>query len=127
MKVETNITLFAGAEPDFVHVVNADNNPEKDNKDRTTIFAGDFQGNLTLQERIQQRKDKARQEALKIVRDAWAGDQAIDRGMDESREHIRQLQEENKQVQEDQREVEQLRQGLMERYGVSEDTPEQMY
>ena len=123
MKVETNITLFAGAEPDFAHVVNAGDNPEKDNKDRKTIFAGDFQGNLTLQERIQQRKDQARQEALKIVRDAWAGDQAIDRGMDESREHILQLQEENKQIQEDQREVEQLRQELKERYGVSEDTP----
>lgn len=123
MKVETNITLFAGAEPDLAHVVNPGENSEKDNKDRKTIFAGDFQGNLTLQERIQQRKEKARQDALKIVRDAWAGDQAIDQGMDESREHIRQLQEENKQVQEDQREAEQLRQELMERYGVSEDTP----
>lgn len=123
MKVETNITLFAGAEPDFAHVVNAGDNSEKDNKDRKTIFAGDFQGNMTLQDRIQQRKEQARQEALKIVRDAWAGDQKIDQGMDESREHILKLQEENKQVQDDQREVEQLRQELMERYGVSEDTP----
>ena len=123
MKVETNITLFAGAEPDFAHVVNLGENSEKDSKDRKTIFAGDFQGNLTLQERIQQRKEKAKQEALKIVRDAWAGDQAIDQGMDESREHILKLQEENKQIQEDQREAEQLRQELMERYGVSEDTP----
>ena len=123
MKVETNITLFAGAEPDFTHVVNTGDNPEKDNKDRKTIFAGDFQGNQTLQERIQQRKEKAQQEALKIIRDAWAGDQAIDQGMDESREHILKLQEENKQIQDDQREAEQLRQELKERYGVSEDTP----
>lgn len=123
MKVETNITLFAGTEPDFAHVVNADENTEKDSKERKTIFAGDFQGNLTLQERIQERKEKARQEALKIVRDTWAGDQAIDQCMDESREHILKLQEENKQVQDDQREVEQLKKELMEHYGVSEDTP----
>lgn len=123
MKVETNITLFAGAEPDYAHVMESSENAEKENKERKTIFAGDFLGTQTLQERIQQRKEKAQQEALKIIRDAWAGDQAIDKGMDESREHISQLQEENKQVQEDMRDVEQQRQELMERYGVTEDTP----
>lgn len=123
MKVETNVTLFAGAEPDYAHIVGSGENAEKENRERKTIFAGDFLGNQTLQERIQQRKEKAQQEALKIIRDAWAGDQAIDRGMDESREHIRQLQEENKQVQEDMRDVEQQRKELMERYGVTEDTP----
>ena len=123
MKVETNVTLFAGAEPDYAHVVGNGESAEKENRERKTIFAGDFLGAQTLQERIQQRKEKAQQEALKIIRDAWAGDQTIDKGMDESREHIRQLQEDNKQIQEDMRDVEQQRQELRERYGITEDTP----
>lgn len=123
MKVETNITLFAGAEPDFAHVVKTDENTEKSDKERKTIFAGDFRGNQTLQERIQQRKEEARQEALKIVRDTWAGDQAIDQGLDERREHIRQLQEEKKQIQDELRDVEGKRAELMDMYGVTEETP----
>lgn len=123
MKVETNVTLFAGAEPDYVHVAKLGESGEKENKERKTLFAGDLLGSQTLQDRIQQRKEKARQEALKIVRDAWDGDRAIDQGMDESREHIRQMQEENRQVQDDQRDVAQKRQELMELYGVTEDTP----
>lgn len=126
MKVEKNVTLFAGAEPDFAHVVKADKNEEKENKYRKTVFAGNFQGNQTLQERIRQRKEKARQEALKIVRDAWAGEQAIDQSMDESREHIRQLQEDNLQIQGEMRDINEKRQELMEIYGVTEDTPEEL-
>lgn len=126
MKVEKNITLFAGAEPDFAHMVKAGDSAEKENKERKTIFAGDFQGNLTLQERIRQRKEQARQEALKVVRDAWAVDQAIDRSMDESREHIRQMQEENLQIRGENRDINEKRQELMEIYGVTEDTPEEL-
>lgn len=126
MKVEQNMTIFAGEEPDFVHVAKAGKNPEKENKERKTIFAGDLQGNQTLQERIRQRKEKARQEALKIVRDAWAADQAIDRSMDESREHIVKLQEDNLQVQGEMRDINEKRRELMEIYGVTEDTPEEL-
>lgn len=126
MKVEKNITLFAGAEPDFAHMVKAGDSAEKENKERKTIFAGDFQGNLTLQERIRQRKEQARQEALKVVRDAWAVDQAIDRSMDESREHIRQMQEENLLIRGENRDINEKRQELMEIYGVTEDTPEEL-
>lgn len=126
MKVEQNMTIFAGEEPDFAHVVKAGKNPEKENKERKTVFAGNFQGNQTLQERIRQRKEKARQEALKIVRDAWAGDQAIDRGMDESREHIAKLQEENLQIHGEMRDIDEKRQELMEVYGVTEDTPKEL-
>ena len=123
MKVETNITLFAGAEPDFTHVVKTDENIKKSDKERKTIFARDFQGNRTLQERIQQRKEEARQEALKIVRDTWAGDQAIDQELDGRREHILKLQEENKQIQGELRDVEEKRAELMDMYGVTEETP----
>lgn len=123
MKVEQNITVFAGAAPDYAHVVKAGAGEEKDGKERKTIFAGNFQGTQTLQERIQQRKEEARQQALKVVRDAWAGDQAIDQSLDESRQRVRDLNEENGQIRNELKEAEQKRQELMETYGVTEDTP----
>lgn len=123
MKVEQNITVFAGAAPDYAHMVKAGTDEEKDSKERKTIFAGDFQGAQTLQERIQQRKEDARQQALKVVRDAWAGDQAIDQSLDESRQRVRDLNAENRQIRDDLNEVERKRQELMETYGVTEDTP----
>lgn len=123
MKVERNLTVFAGAEPEYPHVVKDGENPDKDNKERKTIFAGDLQVNQTLQDRIQQRKEKAQQEAMKIVKDAWAGDKTLDRSMDESREHLRQLQEDNLYARTEINKVEKQRQELKEIYGVTDDTP----
>lgn len=123
MQIEKNITLFAGAEPDYAHMAKAGKDAGKDDKESKTIFAGGFLGNMTIQERVQQRKAQAQKEALKIVRDAWAGDQAIDQMMDESRERIRQLQEENRNTLAELNRVEEQRQELMETYGVNEDTP----
>lgn len=123
MKVEKNITVFAGAEPDYAHMDKADFKSEKGRQESKTIFAGDFRGDKSLQERIRQRKEQARQQALKIVRDAWGRDQAIDQSVNESGEHIRQMQEENLHAQDELRDVEQKRQDLMKMYGVTDKTP----
>ncbi len=125
MKVEKNITVFAGAEPNQVRAENAAQKQEDERerrKDSTTFFAGDFQGDKSLQERILQRKEQAQKQALKIVKDAWEKDQAIDQGMEESREHIRQMQEENQHIQSELRDVDQRREELKKTYGVTDDT-----
>ncbi len=122
MKVEKNITVYAGAEPDYAHMDKREAEREEDRKESKTIFAGDFQGDQSLQERIRQRKEQAKEQALKIVRDAWERDQAIDQSMEESREHIRQMQEENQGVQSELRDVEQKRQELKDIYGVTDNT-----
>lgn len=123
MKVETNVTLYAGTEPDYSHLSKAEENEGKENQGQKTIFAGDLNINQTLQERIQQRKEKAQQEALKIVQDAWGRDQAFDQSMDESRKHIRQMEEENLQARTELNRIEEERQQLKETYGVTDDTP----
>ena len=125
MKVEKNITIFAGAEPDYSHVTKADGKTDGKSKDRKTIYAGDLKNGQNLQDRIKQRKDQARQQALKIIRDAWAGDQAIDQSLDESRQYIREMQEENRQAQGELRAVEEKREGLKKQYGVTDKTPEE--
>lgn len=121
MKIESNVTVFAGAASDYVHVGKREET-ERTGEDRKAIFAGNFQGTQTLQERIQQRKEQAQKEALKIVSDAWAGDQAIDKSLDESREHIRQMQEDNLQARNELNSIEEQRQKLKEIYGVTDKT-----
>lgn len=122
MRIEKNMTIYAGADPDQVGMGNAEESG-KAKQDRKTIFAGNFQGACTIQERIEQRKQQARKEALKLVRDAWAGDQAIDQGLDESREHIRQMQEENLQARRELSNIAEERERLKETYGVTDDMP----
>ena len=122
MRIEKNMTIYAGAEPEHTGMGKAEESG-KAKQERKTIFAGSFQGAQTIQERIEQRKQQAQKEALKIVRDAWAGDQAIDQGLDESREHIRQLQEENLQAQRELNSIEEERVRLKETYGVTDSTP----
>lgn len=122
MRIEKNMTIYAGAEPEHTGMGKAEESG-KAKQERKTIFAGNFQGAQTIQERIEQRKQQAQKEALKIVRDAWAGDQAIDQGLDESREHIRQLQEENLQAQRELNNIEEERARLKETYGVTDSTP----
>lgn len=122
MRVEKNMTIYAGADSDLSRTGKADETG-KAKQERKTIFAGDLQGISTLQDRIQQRKQQAQKEALKVVKDAWAVDQSIDQSLDESREHIRQMQEEDLQARRELVNIEEERQRLKETYGVTDSTP----
>lgn len=124
MRVEKNMTIFAGAEPDLSRTGKADGT-DKAKQERKAIFAGNLQGMPTLQDRIWQRKQQARQEALKVVKDAWGVDQAIDQCLDESRERIRQMQEEDLQARRELNNINEERQRLKETYGVTDSTPEE--
>lgn len=122
MRIEKNMTIYVGADPEHTSM-EKEEEAGRVKQERKTIFAGNFQGDQTIQERIEQRKQQAQKEALKIVRDAWAGDRAIDQSLDESREHIRQMQEENLQAQRELNNIEEERQRLKETYGVTDSTP----
>lgn len=92
MKVDNNITLYAGAQPGRAAMEGA----EKGQENRKTIFAGDLnpgQESL-LRDRIAEKKAKAQEKAMKMVGEAFHGDLQIDEGMEESRQHVKELQEE---------------------------------
>ncbi len=124
MKTENNVTLFAGAAPDYSRLGKAAEETEKESGERRTVFAGDFQGNRTLQERIQQRKEKAREEALKIIRDRWDGEKKIDRSMGESREHLRQLKEDRAALNDEMQEIDRQQKELFKAAGTPESSKE---
>ncbi len=85
-----------------------------------------YGGNLnTGADFFTQKKQRAKEQAMKIVTDAWAGEQKIDADMEERRLRIRELKEEigacNKEI----KWFEDERTRLQEAYGVSEDSKEQ--
>ena len=129
MKVENNMTIYAGARPADETVSGQEKGKESGNEkgNRRTVFAGDLNMDPSLQDRIRQRKEQARQEAMKIVRDTWDNAREVERELDGSRERISRLQEDSMQVQERLRDIGQKKQELGEIYGVTEDTPEEAW
>lgn len=86
MKVDSNITLYAGAQPGS----SAEQN-------RKTIFAGDLNRNQEspLRDRMAEKRAEAQEKAMKFVSEAFQGELQIDESMEESRQHVKELQEEN--------------------------------
>lgn len=98
MKIGENITLYAGAQPSGGKAAEG---AAEEREKRKTLFAGDLNQNNTLQDRIAQRREQARREAMKAVGDAFAGRQTVDKIMDESRAHIEELKTEQERLKEE--------------------------
>ena len=85
-----------------------------------------FGGNLNrVTDPIAEKKQRAREQAMKIVSDAWEGEQKIDADMEERRQHVRELWDEigacNKEIRSYEAEMDRLQ----ESYGVAPDSKEQ--
>lgn len=105
MKVDNNITLYAGGQPEDSRAAEG---IRREQDERKTVFAGNLNHNqgMTLQDRIAERKAKAQEKAMKAVSDAFQGDLKIDEGMEESRQHVKELTEEQEQLRDGMEDVE---------------------
>lgn len=118
MKVDHNITLFAGSQPGESLTTEG---AGKKQEERKTIFAGDLnnQGN-SLQDRIEQRKQEARKQAMKVVGDVFGGDKAIDDDIENRRRNVKELQEDRQRLLEDKAGVDTRREDLEKAYEAGE-------
>lgn len=83
MRIDNNITLRAGAQPGSAAMAGAD----REREGRKTIYAGNLsRRGETPQDKLAQRKEQAREKAMKIVRDAFCSESEIDEEMEESRQ-----------------------------------------
>lgn len=101
---------------------------EKEGRDRkNTIFAGDLNINQngTLQERMERRKAKAQEQAMKIVGDVLATEKAMDDEMEGIRGHVRELLQEKLECQRELDWYNGEQERLKEAYGVEDDSEEQ--
>lgn len=87
-----------------------------------SIFAGNMR---TPNDSVMQRKKRAQAKALKIVKDAWAGDKKIDGEQEGRKQRIKELQGNNEKNVDIIRGYREYGEQLREQYGVAEDSQEQ--
>lgn len=102
MKIQDRgVTIFAG---NTNQNVSGNVGGGQNKKENVTLFAGNLQdGNLT--ERISQKMQDARKKATKLISDQFDIDSEISKGIDERRDHVKELTEERKQLQDYQEDV----------------------
>lgn len=118
MKVH-NTTIFMG---DTGRSERHGNLPSDEKKSGNTIFAGGL--NKTF-DPIAQKKKEARQQAMKIISDTWAGDKKIDSDLEERRNKISGLRKEIGQAKSAVNDIESEREKLRESCGVEADSQEE--
>lgn len=108
---------------------NADNNRVNNKEEKgkikekgKTIYAADL--NLS-KDNILAKKVQAQKKAMKSLMDAYSIDKGIDDGINERREHIKELEATATKAQAEIHKIDELREDLMKSYDISEDSLEQ--
>lgn len=117
MRIEKNSSVYVGK-------ISPEQTDNKNAEGRKTIFAGAFQKD-TLQSRIENKRNQAREQAFKVVSDAWDGDRAIDADMKSRRDHIEALRAENKDLRQKIGELSEEQSSLQDKYHVEDGSREQ--
>lgn len=117
MKVEENITLYAGAQPrNGVATEGAAGEQEK----RKTVFAGNLNQENTLQDRIARKQAEARKQAMKAVEEVWGTQRAVDEDLESRRTHVKELKEEKNELRQEAEGVAQRLEELEKAYEAGE-------
>lgn len=125
MKVDNNITLYAGGQPGSSAAAEG---AGREQENRKTVFAGDLKSNRegTLQDRIAERKARAQEKAMKAVGEVFHADFEMDEGMEESRRHVKELTEESRELQSGLEDIDR-RQEVLERAKANGEISEEEY
>ena len=121
MRISNNHNVFIG---ENIKQENQIKDKKHEQENRTDFFAGGLNQDL-FENKLLQKKKEAQEKALKVVGDAFAGDQEIDNDLQERRERIAALDQENQKLQEQIKEIDERQDALMEQYGIQEDSQEQ--
>ncbi len=119
MKIDVNQSIFVGQNTRSQRMEEENTATEK--KQNGTIFAGDLN---CVTDPILQRKQEAREKAMKIVSDTWEGDKKMDMDIVARRERIRKLQDEMGAAQKELNAIACEQETLQKTYGVDKDSEE---
>ena len=126
MRIQQNITVYTGDTQSGAQTENVQEKNSSADKSRSqTIYAGNLMENLTLQERIQRKKEQAQAQALKIVNEAWDVDKEVDGEIGKSKDHIEELQADYREAQEKLSQILEEREKLGENVLADADSEEQ--
>lgn len=103
--------------------ITAGRNKTQDTKTRSTVFAGDLmlgQGN-----QIEQKKQTARRQAMKLITDAWGRDELASQSIKDMEQQKADYVEQMQEAKEHEKTFEKSKKELQEQYGVADDSQEQ--
>lgn len=118
MKISENISIYAGGDKGGINALS-----QQEKKRGTSVFAGDLKQHFT-QDQIAQRREKAQKEALKVVSDAFEGDLAIDKSVEDGYERIKKLHSGMHEAEVRMQEIDEQQKFLIEEQGYAPDHPE---
>lgn len=121
MRISNHQNIFIG---ETIKQENQVKGKEHQKEGRTDFFAGGLNQDL-FENKLLQKKKEAQEKALKVVGDAFAGDQEIDNDIQERRDKIAALEQENQKLQSQINEISDRQDELMEQYGITADSQEQ--
>ncbi len=126
MNVSGNVTFYMGDRTNIQNEAENIKAEEVRNKrlEKGSLFIGDMNKDLFSNE-ILEKKKEARKKAMKVVGDAWESDRQIDNDLQERRDLISALDQENKEAQSQINELNQRQEELMQKFGITEDSQEQ--
>ena len=117
--MKVNQTIFMG--DDSLRARHGHENPKED-QGRKTIFAG---GLKKVLDPIQEKREQAQKQAMKIVGDTWGNDQKLDDDLDNRREKVKECQEKIGAANDELMEIKNRRIQLREDMGIAEDSEEE--
>lgn len=117
MRVNNN-TIFMGDNT----LNDRHNGGTQEKTNRNSVFAGDFNKKF---DPVTKKRQDARKQAMKIVSDAWAGDQKIDEGIEKSRNKVKEFQNKKYEAERGIKEIDDARAALKDSYGITDESQEQ--
>lgn len=117
MKISENISIYAGGDKNGINAL-----LQQEKKQGASVFAGDLKQDFT-QNQIAQRREKAQKEALKVVSDAFEGDLAIDKSIEDGYERIKKLHSGMHEAEVRMQEIDEQQKFLIEEQGYGPDHP----
>lgn len=124
MNVSGNVTFYAGAKANTQTKDTRMEETKKKGLEKGAFFAGELNKDL-FANKILEKKKEAQKKAMRVVGDAWESDRQIDEDLQERRDLISTLHQENQQAQSRINEINQRQEALKEEYGITEDSQEQ--
>lgn len=101
----------------------AGRNKTQDTKTRSTVFAGDLM--LVQGNQIEQKKQTARRQAMKLITDAWGRDELASQSIKDMEQQKADYVEQMQEAKEHEKTFEKSKKELQEQYGVADDSQEQ--
>ena len=121
MKISNNQTIFIG---ENIKQQNQIREGQHKKENRTDFYAGNLNQDL-FENKLLQKKKEAQEKAMKVVGDAFDADKQIDNDLQERRDRIAALEQENQKLRNQINEISERQDELMKQCGITADSQEQ--